>query len=285
VRLPVVVKADGLTAGKGVTVAPTREEALKALHNCMEARAFGAAGDTVVIEECLTGREVSVFAFTDGEYLSPMIAACDYKRLLDGDDGPNTGGMGSYSPPEFWTPELAGQIRREIMEPAVNGLAAEGRPYRGVLYGGLMLTDEGPKVLEFNCRLGDPESQVTLPRLKSDLAEIVLATLEGRLAQTAIEWGDEACVGVVLASPGYPVSYPRGLTITGLDGVGDDVILFHAGTRRDESDGGTIVTSGGRVLTVVGTGPTLSEAREETYAGAKRIHFDGVHYRKDIARI
>ena len=281
--VPVVVKADGLAAGKGVTVAQTSEEALAALDNCMKRRAFGAAGDKVVVEECLAGREVSVFAFTDGEYLSPLVAACDYKRLLDGDGGPNTGGMGSYSPPEFWTLELARRIRREIMAPTVGALAEEGRPYQGVLYGGLIVTEDGPKVLEFNCRLGDPESQVTLPLLRSDLLEIVTATLEGRLARTVIQWEDDACVGVVMASGGYPVSYPTGLAITGLDSLGSDVVVFHAGTRRDDSAAGGVVTSGGRVLTVVGRGPTLAEARRKAYAGLGRIHFEGAHYRRDIA--
>ena len=281
--VPVVVKADGLAAGKGVTVAQTSEEALAALDNCMQRRAFGAAGDKVVVEECLAGREVSVFAFTDGEYLSLLVAACDYKRLLDGDGGPNTGGMGSYSPPEFWTPELAGRIRREIMAPTVKALAEEGRPYQGVLYGGLIVTEDGPKVLEFNCRLGDPESQVTLPLLRSDLLEIVTATLEGRLARTAIQWEDDACVGVVMASGGYPASYPTGLAITGLDSPGGDVVVFHAGTRRDDSAAGGVVTSGGRVLTVVGRGPTLAEARRKAYAGLGRVHFEGAHYRRDIA--
>jgi phosphoribosylamine--glycine ligase len=279
--LPIVVKADGLAAGKGVTVAQTREEALAALRDCLENRAFGAAGEKVVIEECLVGPEVSIFVFTDGEHLSPMVAACDYKRIFDDDRGPNTGGMGSYSPPAFWTEELADRIGREIMGPTVRALAQEGRPYRGILYGGLIVTEDGPKVMEFNCRLGDPETQVILPLLDSDLLEIIVATLEGQLAQTAIEWEKRACVGVVMASGGYPASYPTGFAINGLDGLDDETIVFHAGTRED--DGGRVVTAGGRVLTVVGKGTTLEAARERAYTGAEHIDFQGAHYRKDIA--
>jgi phosphoribosylamine--glycine ligase len=279
--LPIVVKADGLAAGKGVTVAQTREEALAALRDCLESKAFGAAGEKVVIEECLVGPEVSIFVFTDGEHLSPMVAACDYKRIFDDDRGPNTGGMGSYSPPAFWTEELADRIGREIMGPTVRALAQEGRPYRGILYGGLIVTEDGPKVMEFNCRLGDPETQVILPLLDSDLLEIIVATLEGQLAQTAIEWEKRACVGVVMASGGYPASYPTGFAINGLDGLDDETIVFHAGTRED--DGGRVVTAGGRVLTVVGKGTTLEAARERAYTGAEHIDFQGAHYRKDIA--
>ena len=279
--LPIVVKADGLAAGKGVTVAQTREEALAALRDCLESKAFGAAGEKVVIEECLVGPEVSVFVFTDGEHLSPMVAACDYKRIFDGDRGPNTGGMGSYSPPVFWTEELADRISREIMGPTVRALAQEGRPYRGILYGGLIVTKDGPKVMEFNCRLGDPETQVILPLLDSDLLEIITATLEGQLAQTAIEWEKRACVGVVMASGGYPAGYSTGFAINGLDNLDDETIVFHAGTRED--DGGRVVTSGGRVLTVVGRAATLEGARERAYAGVEHVDFQGAHYRKDIA--
>ncbi|MFN3974212.1 MAG: phosphoribosylamine--glycine ligase, partial [Dehalococcoidia bacterium] len=208
--LPLVVKADGLAAGKGVTVCHTYQEAVEAVHKAMRQRAFGPAGERILIETCLTGREVSVFAFTDGEHLSPLVAACDYKRLLDGDQGPNTGGMGSYSPPEFWTPTLAETVRQRIMEPVVRALAQEGHPYQGVLYAGLMLTPEGPQVLEFNCRLGDPEAQVILPRLKGDLLEAVEAVLRGTVQQTRLEWSAEACVGVVAASQGYPGDYQKG---------------------------------------------------------------------------
>ncbi|MFH1085101.1 MAG: phosphoribosylamine--glycine ligase, partial [Chloroflexota bacterium] len=278
--LPIVVKADGLAAGKGVTVAASREEALRALHDCMVARVFGPSGDVVVIEECLIGREVSVFAFTDGVHISPLVAACDYKRIGDGDRGPNTGGMGSYSPPEFWTPALAAEAMERIMRPTVRALAAEGCPYRGVLYGGLMLTEDGLKSLEFNCRLGDPETQVVLPRLETDLVEIVLATLEGRLDRLTIRWRDEACVGVVLASPGYPGDYPKGLPIEGLDCVGRDALVFHAGTRIEN---GRVVTDGGRVLTVAALGRDMASARQTAYEGVARIGFQGAQHRKDIA--
>ncbi len=282
--LPVVVKADGLAAGKGVVVARSPQEAEGAVRDCMEARVFGPAGDKVVIEEYLEGREVSVFAFTDGQLLSPLVAACDYKRVLDKDQGPNTGGMGAYSPPEFWTPELAECVRREIMEPAVKALAQEGSPYQGVLYGGLILTPEGPKVLEFNARLGDPEAQVVLPRLKTDLIDVILAVIEGRLSEQLVEWANEACVGVVLASPGYPGKYPIGLPIQGLDQVPQDCLVFHAGTRlAAEAGDSRVVTDGGRVLTVVAAGPTMAQARERAYAGVQAIRFQGAHYRRDIA--
>lgn len=280
--LPVVVKADGLAAGKGVFIAQTEAEARAALRDCMESKAFGAAGEKVVVEECLAGPEVSVFAFTDGEYVSPLAAACDYKRVFDGNEGPNTGGMGSYSPPTFWTSDLSDRIMSEIMAPTIRAMAEEGCPFRGVLYGGLMLTADGPKVLEYNSRLGDPETQVVLPRLKSDLLDIVLATLNGNLSRTPIEWDADACVGVVMASGGYPASYPTGFPIFGLDDVPEDVTIFHAGTRLDTN--GCVVTSGGRVLTVVGKGPSLEAARAQAYAGVAKVGFKNAHYRKDIAR-
>jgi phosphoribosylamine--glycine ligase len=279
--VPVVVKADGLAAGKGVIIARTRDEAMAALRDCMERKAFGTAGDTVVIEEYLAGPEVSAFAFTDGEYVSPLAAACDYKRALDGDEGLNTGGMGSYSPPTFWTSELAQRIRREVMEPTVKALARAGSPFRGVLYGGIMLTKDGPKVLEFNCRLGDPETQVILPLLKSDLVDIVMATLDGRLSRMPIAWDNSACVGVVMASGGYPGKYSVGFPITGLESVSDDVVVFHAGTKKDME--GRTITNGGRVVTVTAKGTTLQEAREAAYAGVSRINFKDAHCRKDIA--
>jgi phosphoribosylamine--glycine ligase len=279
--VPVVVKADGLAAGKGVIIARTRDEAMAALRDCMERKAFGTAGDTVVIEEYLAGPEVSAFAFTDGEYVSPLAAACDYKRALDGDEGLNTGGMGSYSPPTFWTSELAQRIRREVMEPTVKALARAGSPFRGVLYGGIMLTKDGPKVLEFNCRLGDPETQVILPLLKSDLVDIVMATLDGRFSRMPIAWDNSACVGVVMASGGYPGKYSVGFPITGLESVSDDVVVFHAGTKKDME--GRTITNGGRVVTVTAKGTTLQEAREAAYAGVSRINFKDAHCRKDIA--
>ena len=211
---PVVVKADGLAAGKGVHVCENKEQALTALHDCMRARVYGTAGDTVVVEEYLEGQEVSAFTFTDGEHISSIVAACDYKRLLDNDEGPNTGGMGSYSPPEFWTSDLECWVQREIMAPVVRAMAEEGAPYRGLLYAGLMLTSKGPRVLEFNCRFGDPEVQVILPRLNTDLAELALACIEGRIHHLSVDWTPESCVGVVMASGGYPGEYN-----TGPDGI------------------------------------------------------------------
>jgi phosphoribosylamine--glycine ligase len=280
---PWVVKADGLAAGKGVVMAPTREEAETALRSMLEEKAFGPAGETVLIEEWMTGPEVSVFAFVDGEHVSSIAAACDYKRVGDGDVGPNTGGMGSYSPPPFWDSAFESQVRTEILQPVAEELARMGSPYRGVLYGGLMLTESGPRVVEFNCRLGDPEAQVVLPRLKSDLLDIALRSSRGDLARAEVEWSDLPWVAVVVASGGYPGEYRTGLPITGLDQVDDAVTVFHAGTRVDDSTAG-VVTSGGRVLTVTGTGRSLNEARETAYANVSRIHFEDCFYRTDIAK-
>ncbi|MDH5695558.1 MAG: phosphoribosylamine--glycine ligase [Dehalococcoidia bacterium] len=281
---PMVVKADGLAAGKGVMVTDSIPQALDALSHIMEAKAFGAAGDKVVIEERLSGREMSVFAFTDGKTVIPMVSACDYKPVFDGDQGPNTGGMGSYSPPHFMSPSLAETVKETIMEPAVKAMAEEGRVYRGVLYGGLMITNDGSKALEFNARFGDPEAQVTLPLLKTDLADILLAVIDNKLDQADVEWSDDACVGVVMASAGYPGGYKTGFPITGLDDLDKDILVFHAGTKLG-SKPGEVLTSGGRVLTVVATGKTIAKAREKVYANISRIHFKGCHYRKDIALI
>ncbi|MFC2022733.1 phosphoribosylamine--glycine ligase [Chloroflexota bacterium] len=277
---PIVVKADGLAAGKGVIIANTIPQALEALVNIMELKTFGGAGDRVVIEEYLSGREVSTFAFTDAHTVVPMVPACDYKLAFDGDQGPNTGGMGSYSPPSFYTPELAQTVAGTIMEPAVNALHREGKPYKGVLYGGLILTDTGLKVLEFNARFGDPEAQVTLPRLKTDLVDIMLAVVDNRLGEMKVEWSEDACVGVVMASAGYPGRYQTDRPITGLDDLDSDILVFHGGT---DLESGQVVTAGGRVLTVAAMGKTIAEAREKVYANIPRIHFDGCHYRKDIA--
>ncbi len=279
---PIVVKADGLAAGKGVIVAGSIPQALEALSQVMEKKAFGAAGDKVLIEEHLSGREMSAFAFTDGHTVIPMVAACDYKPVFDGDRGLNTGGMGSYSPPQFLSPALAETVRETIMEPAVRAMHDEGRAYRGVLYGGLMITNNGPKVLEFNARFGDPEAQVTLPLLETDLVDIMLAVVDNRLDQIDVKCSEDACVGVVMASGGYPGSYKTGFPITGLDDLDKDIVVFHAGTKLE---GGKVLTNGGRVLTVVAWGKTLAEAREKVYANIPRIHFDGCHYRKDIALI
>ncbi len=281
---PIVVKADGLAAGKGVTVATSIQQALDALANIMETRAFGAAGDRVIIEERLFGKEMSAFAFTDGNTVIPMVPACDYKPVFDGDQGPNTGGMGSYSPPYFYNPMLAKMVKGTIMEPAVKAMNEEKRPYKGVLYGGLMITNYGPRALEFNARFGDPETQVTLPRLKTDLVDIMLAVIDNELDRINVEWSEDACVGVVMASAGYPGSYKTGFPITGLDELDKDIMVFHAGTRAG-SEPGQVLTNGGRVLTVVAMDKTIAEAREKVYNNISRIHFEGCHYRKDIAEI
>ena len=281
---PLVVKADGLAAGKGVTVARTVDEALRALRECMVDRAFGESGERVLVEEWLTGLEVSVFAFVDGETLSPLAAACDYKRAHDGDHGPNTGGMGAYSPPVFWSDTLESDVREHIMLPVARAMAREGCPFSGILYGGLMLTEDGPRVIEFNCRLGDPEAQVLLPRLKTDLGEVVLAVLDGKLSETTIQWSNEACAGVVVASGGYPGAYVTGYSIAGMSEAAEFGEVFHAGTREAPGGAGA-VTAGGRVLTVVGTGGSLSDARENAYRGASRVSFEGGFYRTDIAAI
>ncbi|MFH1003845.1 MAG: phosphoribosylamine--glycine ligase [Chloroflexota bacterium] len=281
---PLVIKADGLAAGKGVTVAETTPQALAALAEMMQARAFGIAGDRVIIEDKLVGREVSALAFTDGRTVVPMVPACDYKPVYDGNRGPNTGGMGSYSPPPFYHARLAKRVQQTILEPAVKAMSAEGHPYRGVLYAGLMVNTGRPKVLEFNARFGDPETQVILPRLKTDLVEIIMAVINGRLDQIKVAWHRDTTVGVVLASGGYPGSYARGLPVTGLDKLDRDVLVFHAGTSAGPAPG-EVLTSGGRVLTVVATGPTLAEAREKVYANISRIHLKGGHYRRDIAEI
>ena len=279
---PIVVKADGLAAGKGVIVADSIPQALDALSYIMEAKAFGVAGGRVIVEEHLKGKEMSAFAFSDAHSVVPMVAACDYKRLYDGDQGPNTGGMGSYSPPQFMSLALAKVVKETIMEPAVKAMHNEGRPYKGVLYGGLMITNNKPKVLEFNARFGDPEAQVTLPLLKSDLVDIMLAVVDNKLGQTKVQWSDDACVGVVMASGGYPGSYKTGFVISGLEEVDKDILVFHAGTKLEA---GQVLTNGGRVLAVVATGKNLAEAREKVYQNIPRIHFDGCHYRKDIALI
>ena len=277
--VPVVVKADGLALGKGVTVAQTHEEALAAIRAAMEQRVFGEAGDTILIEECLSGLEVSALAFTDGETVVPMVPACDYKRVYDGDLGPNTGGMGSYSPPGFVDAELQERILKTILQPTVAALAAEGISYKGVLYAGLMLTDAGPKVLEFNARFGDPETQVILPRLKTDLVEICLEVARGRLGEIKVEWDEQAALGVVLASGGYPGNYAKGHWITGLDELDEGIYAFHAGTALSD---GKFVTAGGRVLALVGMGRDVPEARARVYANTERVKFEGVHYRRDI---
>ena len=280
---PVVIKADGLAAGKGVIIAESVQEAQDALYSLMMDKTLGSAANRVLIEEHLFGREMSVFVFTDGCTIVPMVPACDYKRIYDGDQGPNTGGMGSYSPPQFFNPALDNIVTKTIMEPTILAMSDDNRPYRGILYGGLMITNNVPKVLEFNARFGDPETQVTLPRLKTDLVEIMQAVVDKKLDRLNIEWSEDACVGVVMASAGYPGSYKTGFIISGLDDVDKDIMVFHAGTREGQS--GQILTSGGRVLTVVATGKNLAEAREKVYHNIPRIRFEGCHYRQDIAEI
>jgi len=279
--VPVVIKADGLAGGKGVIIAGSLAEAERGLAAIMEEKVFGSSGDSVIIDEYLQGVEVSLIAFTDGETVSPMLAACDYKKVGDGDVGPNTGGMGSYAPPVFFSAQMRERAVQEILLPAVRAMAKEGMTYKGVLYAGLMVVNEKPVVLEFNARFGDPETQVILPLLKTDLVDILLAVIEGNLHKVRIQWSSEACVGVVLASAGYPGSYKTGFPIQGINGVDKDILVFHAGTRLG-SDGG-VYTDGGRVLTVVGTGRDLAEAREKVYRNIPSIQFEGCYYRRDIA--
>jgi phosphoribosylamine---glycine ligase len=279
---PFVVKADGLAAGKGVTVAEDRTAAEAALRACLVDRQFGDAGDTVLVEEYLEGREVSAMALCDGETVVPLALAQDHKRAWDGDRGPNTGGMGAYSPLAWIGDAKEAQIVNDILQRTARALAAEGVRYRGVIYAGLMLTADGPKVLEYNCRFGDPETQVVLPRMRSDLADALLACVEGDLGQHPVDWSPEASVGVVLASRGYPGPYPTGVPIEGLDKAAATAGLpvFHSGTAvRD----GRVVTAGGRVLTVSALGPTVQDARDRVYEACSLIEFDGMHFRRDIA--
>jgi phosphoribosylamine--glycine ligase len=278
---PVVIKADGLAAGKGVIIAGSLPEAERALGDIMEAKIFGSAGDRVIIDEYLSGREVSLIAFTDGKAVSAMVPACDYKKIGDNDQGPNTGGMGSYSPPGFFSAGMTKKVTRDILLPTVKAMAKEGLPYKGVLYVGLMIIDGEPVVLEFNARFGDPETQVILPLLKTDLVDILMTVVQGNLDRVKIEWSPESCVGVVAASNGYPGSYKTGFPIQGIDNVDKDVLVFHAGTKLGNDD--IIYTDGGRVLTVVGVGQDMAEAREKVYRNIPHIYFEGCYYRKDIA--
>ena len=282
-QMPIVVKADGLAAGKGVATAATRDEALELVRRMLVERQYGDAGKKMLIEEHLEGKEISVFAFVDGLRVSPLVAACDYKRAGDSDSGPNTGGMGSYCPPEepIWDAGLERRIRVQIIEPVVGALADEGTPYRGVLYAGLMLTQEGPKVIEFNCRFGDPETQVILPRLKSDLLEAMMKTARGDIGGLSLEWDARPCVGVVVASGGYPAGYRTGYPISGLHDVGPDALVFHAGTALAQD--GNVVTDGGRVLAIAALGSTYHDARQRVYSIISRVNFTGSFYRKDIA--
>ena len=277
---PYVIKADGLAAGKGVVVTEDRAEAVVAIEERLVGGIFGDAGRAVVIEEFLDGEEASLIAFTDGRTVVPCQPAQDYKRVHDGDLGPNTGGMGSYSPVPACPDVVAEQIVADVLEPMVAATAAAGAPFSGALYAGLSLTASGPKVIEFNARFGDPETQAILPRLESDFGEAALATASGDLAGVKLEWSPDACVTLVLASGGYPGKYETGVRIHGLDDVPEDVLVFHAGTRADGDD---VVTAGGRVLNLSARGRDHAEARERAYAAARLIDFENVHYRTDVA--
>ena len=280
---PMVLKADGLAAGKGVVIPENEADAIEAIEEMMGAKVFGSAADKIVVEEFLTGVEASMLCFVDHNSIVPMESAQDYKRIYDQDKGPNTGGMGTYSPSLLFNEEIEAQIRERILEPTLAGFKEDGLDFQGVLFIGLMLSDEGPKVIEFNNRFGDPETQSVLARLDSDLLEIFLAVTENRLADVDIKWKDDKAVSVVLASGGYPGSYEKGKVITGLDDVDDDVVVFHAGTKLGEN--GEVLTSGGRVLAVTATGKTHDEARAKAYDNAERIKFEGAYMRHDIGLI
>lgn len=274
---PIVVKADGLALGKGVIIAEEKAQAVEAVRSMISGGKFGKAGSRVVIEEYMTGPEVSVLCFTDGKTIVPMVSSQDHKRALDNDKGLNTGGMGTFSPSMHYTKEHEAFVREHILQATVDAMNNEGRPFKGVLYFGLMLTPKGVKVLEYNARFGDPETQVVLPRLQSDLYEIFEAVIDGRLAQTEIKWNDKAAVCVVMASGGYPQSYETGFEISGLPV--EDALVFHAGTKLVE---GKLVTAGGRVLGVTALGEDIGQAREKAYAAVNKIHFKNAHYRRDI---
>lgn len=281
--VPLVVKADGLAAGKGVTVALDRDTALKAIDDAMVSSVFGRAGNRIIIEGFLEGEEASILAFCDGKTVVPMASSQDHKPIFDGDKGPNTGGMGAYSPAPVVSDAMMNEIQESILQPCVDGMAADGMPYVGVLYAGLMITAQGPRVVEFNCRFGDPETQVVLPRLETDLLEIVTACCTGALDQVKLAYTEQACATIVMASEGYPGDYPKGRVITGIDAaeaIGTSV--FHAGTKRNES--GELLTSGGRVLAVTALADSLQETLDKAYAGVGKIAFEGAQYRKDIGQ-
>ncbi|MCP5158225.1 MAG: phosphoribosylamine--glycine ligase [Gammaproteobacteria bacterium] len=281
---PIVVKADGLAAGKGVILAQSEDEAIAAIRGMLSGADFGAAGQRVVVEEFLVGEEASFIVMTDGEHILPMASSQDHKARDNGDQGPNTGGMGAYSPAPVVTPQLHDRIMAEIIEPTVRGMAAEGCRYVGFLYAGVMITADGPKVLEYNCRLGDPEAQPLLLRLRSDLLELCQAALEGRLHEVAADWDSRSALGVVMTAAGYPGRYQQGDIIAGLPAqdtaFSDDIKLFHAGTA--EAKDGHVITHGGRVLCVTALGSTVAAAQNLAYNGVKRVHWDGAYYRTDI---
>jgi phosphoribosylamine--glycine ligase len=279
---PIVIKADGLAAGKGVFVASTVDNAIDAVRLIMKDKAFGDAGEKVIVEECLQGEEASFMVFTDGKSIVPMVSSQDHKRVFDNDEGPNTGGMGAYSPAPAVTKEIESAVMNTVMKPTIEGLRSEGIKYKGILYAGLMINNGNPYVLEFNCRLGDPETQPVLLRLDSDIVEILMAITDEKLSELDINWKDESAVCVVLASGGYPGKYERGMMISGLNDVKkmDDVVVFHAGTAFNNSD---IVTNGGRVLGVTALGSDIKAAKDRAYEAIKKVRFEGMHYRKDIA--
>ena len=283
IKFPCVIKADGLASGKGVVIANTYDEANTFLYEQMIEEKFGIAGKKVIIEEFLIGEEVSVFTFVDGKNISNVIAACDYKKLLEGDLGPNTGGMGAYSPPTYWNHDLSENIKNKIIYPTINALSNLGTPYSGILYSGLILTENGPKVLEFNCRFGDPEAQTILPLLKTDLADLILKISDNKLNDINVQWADKNSVSIVLASGGYPEKYVTGYTIDGIEEISDSVLIFHAGTDIIPSSK-LLVTNGGRVLTLTSLGNNLNDARNKVYLNlSNNILFENMFYRKDIA--
>lgn len=280
IGVPCVVKADGLAAGKGVIICMTREEADKAIEDMLTDHAFGDASATIVIEEYMVGPEVSVLAFADGKSVLPMVSAQDHKRIFDGDKGPNTGGMGAYSPAPVYTEALSAEVNKTIIEPTIAAMAAEGTPFTGILYTGLMLTEKGPRVLEYNVRFGDPETQPIMVRMKSGIVELFQACVDGKLDEATLEWHDEAAVCVIMASGGYPASSEKGVPIHGLDDIAaEEAIVFHSGTAEKD---GEIVTNGGRVLGVTAKDATIKGAIDKAYAAVEKINFDHMQFRRDI---
>ncbi len=278
---PLVIKADGLALGKGVLICQNPQEAEDAIETIMVEKKFGEAGETIVVEEFITGPEVSVLAFCDGEHIVPMVSAQDHKRALDGDEGLNTGGMGTYSPSKYYTDAIHEICIRRIYQPSIEAMKKEGRPFTGIMFFGLMLTDKGPKLLEYNARFGDPEAQVVLPRLQTDLVDIIEHAMDGRLDKIDVQWDNQSTVCVILASGGYPIKYEKGYVIDGLElfQKHQDITVFHAGTRLD---GGKYLTNGGRVLGVTATAHSMESAREKAYVAVDQIHFEKKYYRKDI---
>ena len=283
-KYPIVLKADGLALGKGVLICETKEDAMAGVNELMLDKKFGSAGNTIVVEEFMTGREVSVLSFVDGNTIKIMSSAQDHKRAKDGDQGLNTGGMGNFSPSPFYTDEVDAFCKKYVYQATVDAMKAEGRPFKGVIFFGLMLTPEGPKVLEYNARFGDPEAQVVLPRMKNDIIDVMEACIDGTLDQIDLQFEDNACVCVVLASDGYPLAYEKGFEITGMENFKDKdgYYLFHAGSKFDEN--GKIVTNGGRVLGVTATGKTLKEARANAYEATEWVNFDNKYMRHDIGK-